>query len=293
MSNMNNLPEWTAQALVASGAVFLLISAYWMGVYVPGQKELSDDFESHYTYEGDMTVMDPGKFITLEGDFDPANSLNTHPGGHVDYAITADSSKSNDEETFYHTEVTAYTDTTEAVPIVTLASSDSYVDRTTYETRAANGTGTDDLAYTTWSPNSLPEHEDTQWPNPFEPSWTNNYIFNTTETIDGVETYNYIANEPNIPYSNENIVTLKASFDGFLPTGMEGTSHGYMVYYEEVWIAVETGQVVDRNLIVTMMFSPDPRLAANFVFGETYVSATQYTGTLDGNAVDATRMVQG
>jgi len=34
MNNMN-LPEWTAQALVAAGAVFLLISAYVMGVMVP------------------------------------------------------------------------------------------------------------------------------------------------------------------------------------------------------------------------------------------------------------------
>ena len=41
----NNLPEWTAQAFVAAGAVFLLISAYWMGVYVPNAKELSDDFD--------------------------------------------------------------------------------------------------------------------------------------------------------------------------------------------------------------------------------------------------------
>ena len=49
----NNLPEWTAQAFVAAGAVFLLISAYWMGVYVPNAKELSDDFESEVSFDGD------------------------------------------------------------------------------------------------------------------------------------------------------------------------------------------------------------------------------------------------
>ncbi len=50
----NNLPEWTAHAFVAAGAVFLLISAYWMGVYVPNAKELSDDFESEISFDGDM-----------------------------------------------------------------------------------------------------------------------------------------------------------------------------------------------------------------------------------------------
>ena len=42
MSDMSK-PEMTAQVLVAVGAVFLLISAYVMGVYIPNQKELSDD----------------------------------------------------------------------------------------------------------------------------------------------------------------------------------------------------------------------------------------------------------
>ena len=38
MSDMNK-PEMTAQVLVAVGAVFLLISAYVMGVYIPNEKE--------------------------------------------------------------------------------------------------------------------------------------------------------------------------------------------------------------------------------------------------------------
>ena len=36
--------EWNAQALVAAGAVLLLLTALWLGVYAPGQKKLSDDF---------------------------------------------------------------------------------------------------------------------------------------------------------------------------------------------------------------------------------------------------------
>jgi len=289
MSNMN-LPEWTAQAFVAAGAVFLLISAYWMGVYVPGQKELSDDFESEFFYEGDMTIMDQGQFITLQGDFNAANSLATHNNGHVNYAVTADSSKSNDDETFFHTDVTAYTDTTEAVPIVTLSSSDSYVDRTTYETRA---NGTDGFAYSTWNPNSLPAQEDTQWPNPFESSWTNTYIFQGVETVSDIETYHYKSTEPEVPYSNANIETLKASFDGFLPAGIEGQSRGYMVYSEDVWVASETGQVVDRDLKVTIMFEPDARLAANFILDETMMSETHYVGNLDGANITATKATVG
>ena len=53
MSDMNK-PEMTAQVLVAVGAVFLLISAYVMGVYIPNQKELSDDFESRTSFDYDV-----------------------------------------------------------------------------------------------------------------------------------------------------------------------------------------------------------------------------------------------
>ena len=65
MSDMSK-PEMTAQVLVAVGAVFLLISAYVMGVYIPNQKELSDDFESRTSFDGDMTLFDQTKSATLQ-----------------------------------------------------------------------------------------------------------------------------------------------------------------------------------------------------------------------------------
>ena len=49
-----NLPEWTAQALVAVGAVFLLISAYVMGVMVPNGLLAPNDFDVDYYFEGDI-----------------------------------------------------------------------------------------------------------------------------------------------------------------------------------------------------------------------------------------------
>ena len=57
MSNMN-LPEWTAQALVAAGAVFLLISAYVMGVMVPNGLLAPNDFDVNYYFEGDIKTFD-------------------------------------------------------------------------------------------------------------------------------------------------------------------------------------------------------------------------------------------
>ncbi|MFL2941367.1 MAG: hypothetical protein ACJZ2N_01005, partial [Candidatus Poseidoniales archaeon] len=97
----NNLPEWTAQAFVAAGAVFLLISAYWMGVYVPNAKELSDDFESEISFDGDMTLLNQGKFATLQGDYNPENGLDTFAvadGTNAVIVVKADSSGSDDEK---------------------------------------------------------------------------------------------------------------------------------------------------------------------------------------------------
>ena len=54
--------EWTAQALVAVGAVLLLLTALWLGVYAPGQKKLSDDFETTFEYGGELKVLDIPQF---------------------------------------------------------------------------------------------------------------------------------------------------------------------------------------------------------------------------------------
>ena len=58
--------EWNAQALVAAGAVLLLLTALWLGVYAPGQKKLSDDFETTYEYGGELKVLDLAQFQTIQ-----------------------------------------------------------------------------------------------------------------------------------------------------------------------------------------------------------------------------------
>ena len=58
MSKINSLPEWTAQALVALGAVFLLISAYVMGVMVPNGLLAPNDFDANFYFEGDIETFD-------------------------------------------------------------------------------------------------------------------------------------------------------------------------------------------------------------------------------------------
>ena len=90
MSNMN-LPEWTAQALVAAGAVFLLISAYVMGVMVPNGLLAPNDFDVNYYFEGDIKTFDldietgTGVFVDDVGsgqiaqDFEESASMNASP----------------------------------------------------------------------------------------------------------------------------------------------------------------------------------------------------------------------
>ena len=96
MSDMNK-PEMTAQVLVAVGAVFLLISAYVMGVYIPNQKELDDDFESRTSFDGNMTLFDQTKSAMLQGDYNADNALNSYSaknGTNAEIVAKADSSKS-------------------------------------------------------------------------------------------------------------------------------------------------------------------------------------------------------
>ena len=81
MSNMN-LPEWTAQALVASGAVFLLVSAYVMGVMVPHGLLAPNDFDADFYFDGDIQTFDldpdngTGVFVDNvgSGSYDPTKA---------------------------------------------------------------------------------------------------------------------------------------------------------------------------------------------------------------------------
>jgi len=291
MSDMNK-PEMTAQVLVAVGAVFLLISAYVMGVYIPNQKELDDDFESRTSFDGDMTLFDATKSATLQGDFNPENALNSYAaadGTNAEIVAKADPTKSDDEKTYYNFNASAFSskELTEENRILTFTDYNNYVDRTTWETKDADDPD-DEFGYSLWNPNELPEKKNTQYPNPFVSSHTNNYIYVAEEKVGGIDCYKYTADET-FEYSSDSILALKANFDGFLPEGVVGTSYGEMQYKEVIWVSTETGQVADRELDIVVNFIPDPRLAALFQATEALDSVIVYEGTLDGANITADR----
>ncbi|MFL2940259.1 MAG: porin PorA family protein [Candidatus Poseidoniales archaeon] len=291
MSDMNK-PEMTAQVLVAVGAVFLLISAYVMGVYIPNQKELDDDFESRTSFDGDMTLFDATKSATLQGDFNPENALNSYAandGTNAEIVAKADPALSDDDKTYYNFNASAFTskNMTEENRILTFTDYNNYVDRTTWETKDADDPD-DTFGYSLWNPNELPEKKNTQYPNPFVSSHTNTYIYAGEEKVGGIDCYKYTADET-FEYSSESILALKANFDGFLPAGVEGTSYGEMQYKEVIWVSTETGQVADRELDILVNFIPDPRLAVLFQATEALDSVIVYEGTLDGADITADR----
>ena len=291
MSDMNK-PEMTAQVLVAVGAVFLLISAYVMGVYIPNEKELDDDFESRTSFDGDMTLFDATKSATLQGNFNPENALNSYAaadGTNAEIVAKADPSKSDDEKTYYNFNASAFTskNMTEENRILTFTDYNNYVDRTTWETKDADDPD-DVFGYSLWNPNELPEKKNTQYPNPFVSSHTNNYVYVGEDKVSGIDCYKYTADET-FEYSSDSVLALKANFDGFLPAGVEGTSYGEMQYKEVIWVSKETGQVADRELDITVNFIPDPRLAVLFQATEDLDSIIVYEGTLDGANITADR----
>ena len=296
MSDMNK-PEMTAQVLVAVGAVFLLISAYVMGVYIPNQKELDDDFESRTSFDGDMTLFDQTKSATLQGDYNADNALNTYlaaEGTNAEIVAKADSSKSDDDKTYYNFNASAFSskEMTEENRILTFTDYNNYVDRTTWETKDADDPDAT-FGYSLWNPNELPEDKNTQYPNPFVSSHTNTYVYAGEEKVGDIDCYKYTADET-FEYSSESVLGLKAAFDGFLPEAAgAGTSSGEMQYKEEIWVGKETGQVADRHLDIVVNFIPDPRLAGSFLASETYVSEVQYSGTLDGQDITADRKTAG
>ncbi|MCH2418028.1 MAG: hypothetical protein MK222_04755, partial [Candidatus Poseidoniia archaeon] len=150
--------EWTAQALVAGGAVLLLLAAFWMGVYAPNAKMISDDFETTYEYEGTLKVLDsgnktgqgePGAFQTMQFDNEGC-ACDIFGGAALWHILTADPKQSTDDETFYHEAVNVYAtpddgdgDGLPDAYLFSLKDSNSWLDRTTYESRGEGGSADD------------------------------------------------------------------------------------------------------------------------------------------------------
>jgi len=287
--------EWTAQALVAGGAVLLLLAAFWMGVYAPNAKMISDDFETTYEYEGILKVLDsgnktgqgePGAFQTMQFDNEGC-ACDTFGGAALWHILTADPKQSTDDETFYHEEVNVYAtpddgdgDGLPDAYMFSLKDSHSWLDRTTYQSRG-EGTSADDYSYSTWSPNNLPVKETTMAPNPFVSGHTNTYMFETTEDVDGLEAYVYVADE-----TGTNIEYMPATTSPLHALSTELGATFYISYYERVKVDSESGTTLDRDLDITVYATfPDFYAAGNYGLlyltdGAHFPSETTYTGTL-------------
>ena len=287
--------EWTAQALVAGGAVLLLLAAFWMGVYAPNAKMISDDFETTYKYEGTLKVLDsgnktglgePGAFQTMQFDNEGC-ACDTFGGAALWHILTADPEQSTDDETFYHEAVNVYAtpddgdgDGLPDAYMFSLKDSNSWLDRTTYESRG-EGTSADDYGYSTWSPNNLPVKETTLAPNPFVAGHENTYLFEGTEDVDGLEAYVYVADE-----TGTNIEYMPATTSPLHALSTELGATFYISYYERVKVDSESGTTLDRDLDITVYATfPDFYAAGNYGLlyltdGAHFPSETTYTGTL-------------
>ena len=102
--------EWNAQALVAAGAVLLLLTALWLGVYAPGQKKLSDDFETTYEYGGELKVLDLAQFQTIQDTDGDGCSCTVYPNAIARHVLDADPGQSSDDETFYNENFSVFGD---------------------------------------------------------------------------------------------------------------------------------------------------------------------------------------
>ena len=287
--------EWTAQALVAGGAVLLLLAAFWMGVYAPNAKMISDDFETTYEYEGTLKVLDsgnktgqgePGAFQTMQFDNEGC-ACDIFGGAALWHILTADPKQSTDDETFYHEAVNVYAtpddgdgDGLPDAYLFSLKDSNSWLDRTTYESRGEGGSA-DDYAYSTWSPNNLPVKETTMAPNPFVSGHTNTYMFEGTEDVDGLEAYVYVADE-----TGTNIEYMPATTSPLHALSTELGATFYISYYERVKVDSESGTTLDRDLDITVYATfPDFYAAGNYGLlyltdGAHFPSETTYSGTL-------------
>ena len=64
-----------AQILMSIGVVLLLISALWMGVLAPSMKKLPTDFESELVFEGDMTLLNADRLLSVSGTLDKNTAI--------------------------------------------------------------------------------------------------------------------------------------------------------------------------------------------------------------------------
>ena len=281
--------EWNAQALVAAGAVLLLLTALWLGVYAPGQKKLSDDFETTYEYGGELKVLDIPQFQTMQDADNDGCSCTVYSNAIARHVLVAESGQSSDDETFFNENFSVFAndktvdqdkDGLSDSYLFTLKDGNSWLDRVTYESRG-EGSEADDYGYSTWNPNHPPTgDENFQFPNPFVGTHTNTYVYQPggdTE-IDGVSAYIYVADETltPIPYTPSSSNPLY----GLMALG--ATFH--ISYHETVTVDATHGTALDRVFDVKVYANfPNYFAEGGLLYltdGVHFPSETSYSGSL-------------
>jgi|TARA_B110000263_G_scaffold58464_1_gene49969 hypothetical protein len=288
-----NLPEWTAQALVASGAVFLLVSAYVMGVMVPNGLLAPNDFDADFYFEGDIQTFDldpengTGVFIDNvgSGSYDPTkakfeggatlNVVGTPDG--EDYTIlTQNFSLTSNGIDGEGTWLGTISDTSD---------NPSSLDRKNYEVDGKQGT---------WTPTNLPETGKTyEFPNPVNSAYTDNFTCADKRTLDDVEVMTCTAQAAEnermvfVPGAGSDLELLQSTFESYNSLGEPGAASMWFSYISEQIVGTELGGVIDRvyNVTVYMEVPTLLYLENNFNF------TTYYKGEI-GNLNTATLQVK-
>jgi hypothetical protein len=288
MSNMN-LPEWTAQALVASGAVFLLVSAYVMGVMVPNGLLAPNDFEVDYYFEGDIEIFDldtetgTGLFVddVGSGSYEPTKAQ-------VDAGATLSlvGKPSGDDYTVLSQNFSLTTDGIDGAGVWLGTISDTsdnpvLLNRKSYEVDGKQGA---------WTPTNLPEEGKTYgFPNPVNSDYTDNFTCSDKRMLGGIEVMTCVA-EPEagtkmsfVPGEGSSLALLKNTFEGRNSGAGPGSAPMWFSYRTEQIVGTDFGGVIARvyNVTVYMEAPTMVHLESDFK-GNSYNSTTTYEGRVGG-----------
>jgi len=288
VSENSGLPEWTAQALVALGAVFLLISAYVMGVMVPNGLLAPNDFDANFYFEGDIETFDidsdnrTGAFFDKvgSGSYEPTAAT---PGGGAtlnvvgkpdgdDYTILTQNfsltqNGINGEGDWLGT----ISDTTD---------DPSMLNRKTYEVDGKQGT---------WTPTNLPEEGKTyEFPNPVNGAYTDNFTCSDKRMLDGLEVMTCVAESGEgekmefVPGEGSDLKTLQETFESYNALGGPGAAPMWFDYRAEYLVGTEIGGVVDRVFNVTVYMSVPQLVYLDSEHPNMFNFTTEYEGRVGG-----------
>ena len=288
MSENSGLPEWTAQALVALGAVFLLISAYVMGVMVPNGLLAPNDFDADFYFEGDIETFDidsdnrTGAFFDKvgSGSYDPTA---TTPGGGATLNVVG---KPDGEDYTILTQNFSLTKNGingEGEWLGTISDTTdnpALLDRKTYEVDGKQGT---------WTPTNLPEEGKTyEFPNPVNGDYTDNFTCSDKRVIDGLEVMTCIAESGEgekmdfVPGEGSDLKTLQETFESYNALGGPGAAPMWFDYRAEYLVGTEIGGVVDRIFNVTVYMSVPQLVYLDSDHPNMFNFTTEYEGRVGG-----------